>query len=61
MVLLMQGLFIITCEIPVFPADNVRTSTGKITACWDTRIVKSMHKPCIMEKEEECILKIYRI
>ena len=30
--LLMQGFFIISCEIPVFPADNVPMSAGKITA-----------------------------
>ena len=33
MVLLMQGFFIISCEILEFPADNVRASVGKITAC----------------------------
>ena len=33
MVPLMQGFLIISCEIPAFPADNVRTSAGKITAC----------------------------
>ena len=32
MVLLMQGFFIISCEIQLFPADNVRTSAVKITA-----------------------------
>ena len=29
MVLLMQGFFIISCEIPVFPADNVPMSAGE--------------------------------
>ena len=33
MVPLMQGFFIISCEIPVFPADNVPTSAGEKTAC----------------------------
>ena len=33
--------FIISCEILVFPADNVRTSAGKITACqWLTYFSK---------------------
>ena len=38
MVLLMQGFFIISFEIPVFPAENIRMSAGKITA-WPYYIV----------------------
>ena len=37
--ILMQGFFIISCEIPVFPADNVCTSAGKRTA-WTAPEVK---------------------
>ena len=33
-VLLVRGFFIISCEILVFPVDNVHTSAGKITAWW---------------------------
>ena len=33
MVLLMQGFLIISWDILLFPADNVRTSAGKMTAC----------------------------
>ena len=42
MIILMQGFVIISCEIPVFPAVNVRTSAGKITACEPTQIKKNI-------------------
>ena len=44
MVLLMQSFFIISCEIPLFPVDNVRASAGYITAClWVTILLNLFH------------------
>ena len=47
MVLLMQGFFIISCEILVFPADNVRTSAGEITA-WCVVHIKPYETVCMI-------------
>ena len=50
MVLLVPCFFCISCKITIFPTENVRVSTGKMTVC-----LKIPPKTCVDQSEDRIL------